>query len=44
MNTVRLFDNEFGHLENTLVESTYVAGSTWSLADAAISPYINRLD
>ena len=43
MDTVRLFDNEFSHLENALAESTYVAGSTWSLADAAISPYINRL-
>jgi glutathione S-transferase len=31
-------------MENTLAEQPWLAGDTYSLADIAVTPYVNRLD
>ena len=43
VDAVKAYDRELGRLEETLGDAPYIAGRTWSLADAALTPYINRL-
>jgi glutathione S-transferase len=40
----RLYDTYLGKMENVLVEQAWLAGDRFSLADIAVTPYVNRLD
>ncbi|HXV47822.1 MAG TPA: glutathione S-transferase family protein [Candidatus Binatia bacterium] len=41
---VKRFDKLLGDMESSLAESTWLAGSDFSLADIGYAPYITRLD
>ena len=41
--TFRLYDNYLGKMEKALSGRTWLAGETFSLADIAVTPYVNRL-
>jgi glutathione S-transferase len=40
----RLYDNCLAKMEKALAERPWLAGETFSLADIAVTPYVNRLD
>ena len=42
--TFRLYDSYLQKIEDTLVHQSWLAGDTYSLADIAMTPYVNRLD
>jgi ganglioside-induced differentiation-associated protein 1 len=42
--TYRLYDGYLGKMEKTLAGQSWLAGQTFSLADIAMTPYVNRLD
>ena len=42
--TFRLYDGYLQKMEDTLAKRPWLAGDTWSLADIAMAPYVNRLD
>ncbi len=42
--TFRLYDGYLQKMEDTLAEQRWLAGDTFSLADIAMAPYVNRLD
>ena len=42
--TFRLYDDYLGKMEKTLATQPWLAGATFSLADIAVAPYVNRLD
>jgi glutathione S-transferase len=42
--TFRLYDSYLQKMEDTLAHQSYLAGDTYSLADIAMAPYVNRLD
>ncbi|NKB20378.1 MAG: glutathione S-transferase family protein [Alphaproteobacteria bacterium] len=42
-NAIRLFDKFIGDMESALNENPFIAGPGYSLADAAATPYVNRL-
>jgi len=42
--TFRLYDGYLQKMEDTLAKQPWLAGDTWSLADIAMAPYVNRLD
>jgi glutathione S-transferase len=42
--TYRLYDSYLGKMEKALAASPWLAGDTFSLADIAVAPYVNRLD
>jgi ganglioside-induced differentiation-associated protein 1 len=42
--TYRLYDNYLGKMEKALAHRPWLAGDTFSLADIAMTPYVNRLD
>jgi glutathione S-transferase len=42
--TFRLYDSYLQKMEDTLEHHSWLAGSTYSLADIAMAPYVNRLD
>lgn len=41
---IRQYDKAIGQMEADLTDSSYLAGDSWSLADAALTPYINRAE
>ena len=42
--TFRLYDSYLQKMEDTLAQHPWLAGDTYSLADIAMAPYVNRLD
>ena len=42
--TIRLYDGYLFKMDNALREFEWLAGDTFSLADIALTPYVNRLD
>lgn len=42
--TFRLYDGYLQKMEDTLAGQAWLAGDTFSLADIAMAPYVNRLD
>ncbi|MGA8614302.1 MAG: glutathione S-transferase C-terminal domain-containing protein, partial [Xanthobacteraceae bacterium] len=42
--TFRLYDGYLGKMEKVLATRPWLAGETFSLADIAVTPYVNRLD
>ena len=44
IDAVKLYDKRLDELEEALGDAPFLAGEDWSLADAAVTPYINRLD
>jgi glutathione S-transferase len=42
--TFRLYDDYLQKIEDTLAHQRWLAGGTYSLADIAMVPYVNRLD
>jgi glutathione S-transferase len=40
----RLYDRYLSKMEEVLAKQTWLAGDTFSLADIAMTPYVNRLD
>jgi glutathione S-transferase len=42
--TFRLYDGYLGKMEETLAHRPWLAGTTFSLADIAVTPYVTRLD
>ena len=42
--TFRLYDGYLGKMEKALATRPWLAGETFSLADIAMTPYVNRLD
>lgn len=42
--TFRLYDGYLQKMEDTLQDRRWLAGETFSLADIAMAPYVNRLD
>ena len=42
--TFRLYDGYLGKMEKALATRPWLAGETFSLADIAVTPYVNRLD
>jgi len=40
----RLYDNYLGKMEKALARQPWLAGESFSLADIAMAPYVNRLD
>jgi glutathione S-transferase len=42
--TFRLYDSYLGKMEAALAKQSWLAGDTFSLADIALTPYVNRLD
>jgi glutathione S-transferase len=42
--TFRLYDSFLAKMENVLAEQLWLAGEKFSLADVAMTPYVNRLD
>lgn len=43
-NTIRLYDDYLRRMESSLEQYKWLAGDTFSLADIALTPYVNRLD
>lgn len=43
-NTIRLYDGYLFKMEDALTQSPWLAGDEFSLADIALTPYVNRLD
>ena len=41
---IRLYDSHLSKLEDSLAEHDWLAGNSFSLADIALTPYVNRLD
>ncbi|MEE8394760.1 MAG: glutathione S-transferase family protein [bacterium] len=41
---IRVYDQALGAMEQTLAGQPWLAGATYSLADAALTPYLNRLE
>ena len=41
---IRQYDKAVGQMESDLGETEFLAGDAWSLADAALIPYINRAE
>ncbi|MDD9902875.1 MAG: glutathione S-transferase C-terminal domain-containing protein [Rhodospirillaceae bacterium] len=41
--SVKQFDNLITDMESALGDAEYLAGDAYSLADAAMTPYVNRL-
>ena len=41
---IRFYDGALTRMEADLADAPYLAGTGYSLADAAVTPYINRLD
>lgn len=41
---LRTFDDYFGEMEDALARAPYLAGDTYSLADAAVTSYVNRAE
>jgi len=39
---LRQFDRYFGDMEEALASGPYLAGDSYTLADAAATPYVNR--
>jgi glutathione S-transferase len=42
--TFRLYDSYLQKIEDTLAQQRWLAGDTYSLADIAMTPYVNRID
>ena len=42
--TYRLYDSHLGKMEKALADRPWLAGGSFSLADIAVAPYVNRLD
>ena len=42
--TFRLDHSDLQKIEDTLADQPWLAGDTYSLADIAVTPYVNRLD
>ena len=42
--TIRMYDGYLAKMEETLAKDEWLAGSEFSLADIALTPYVNRLD
>jgi glutathione S-transferase len=42
--TYRLYDSYLDKMEKALADQPWLAGETFSLADIAVTPYVNRLD
>jgi ganglioside-induced differentiation-associated protein 1 len=42
--TFRLYDGYLSKMEKALADRPWLAGETFSLADVAVTPYVNRLD
>lgn len=42
--TFRVYDSYLQKMEDALAQQTWLAGETYSLADIAMVPYVNRLD
>ena len=42
--TFRLYDSYLQKMEDALADKPWLAGETFSLADIAMAPYVNRLD
>ena len=42
--TIRLYDGYLAKMEEALTDYTWLAGDEFSLADIALTPYVNRLD
>ena len=42
--TFRLYDGFLGKMEQALADRRWLAGETFTLADIAVTPYVNRLD
>jgi ganglioside-induced differentiation-associated protein 1 len=42
--TFRRYDGYLGRMENTLAGRPWLAGESFSLADIAVTPYVNRLE
>jgi glutathione S-transferase len=42
--TYKLYDGYLGRMEKALANRPWLAGDTFSLADIAVTPYVNRLD
>jgi glutathione S-transferase len=42
--TFRLYDGYLQKMEDSLRDRSWLAGNTFSLADIAVAPYVNRLD
>jgi len=42
--TFRLYDSYLQKMEDTLAQQPWLTGGTYSLADIAMAPYVNRLD
>lgn len=43
-NTIRMYDGYLFKMEDALQQHQWLAGETFSLADIALTPYVNRLD
>lgn len=41
---IRHYDKAIGQMDADLADTAYLAGDSWSLADAALTPYINRAE
>lgn len=41
---IRQYDEAVGQMDHDLGQSEFLAGDAWSLADAALTPYINRAE
>lgn len=42
--TIRLYDSYLSKMDATLADNKWLAGDTFTLADVALAPYVNRLD
>lgn len=42
--TIRMYDDYLAKMESSLAQHQWLAGDTFSLADIALTPYVNRLD
>lgn len=42
--TIRMYDGYLSKMEDALTQFQWLAGDTFSLADIALTPYVNRLD
>ncbi len=42
--TIRLYDDYLSKMNEALQQNTWLAGADFSLADIALTPYVNRLD
>lgn len=44
VDAIRHYDKRLGEMEAALADGPYLAGENWTLGDAAVTPYVNRLD